>query len=100
MATRVIPMKSCWSRLPGDSGQVEEAIARDEEIAVVVARALAGARPFLRRFPIWSATCGARQRDLLDLVRSIATMALITRAEQRQPLGFGHAVAGAAAIGD
>src|SRR6516165_4673711 len=41
------------------------------------------------------------KRELLAQVRAIATMARITRAEQAEPLGLGHAVLQArAAVGD
>ena len=103
-ATRVIPKEILpVVDRPAIQVVVEEAIASGiEEIVVVVAPGRSLVLDHFAPVPDLERHLEERgKRDLLDLVRSIATMALITRAEQRQPLGLGHAVLQArAAIGD
>jgi NDP-sugar pyrophosphorylase family protein len=103
-ATRVIPKEILpVVDRPAIQVVVEEAIASGiEEIVVVVAPGRSLVLDHFAPVPDLERHLQERgKRDLLDLVRSIATMALITRAEQRQPLGLGHAVLQArAAIGD
>jgi UTP--glucose-1-phosphate uridylyltransferase len=99
-ATRVIPKEILpVVDRPAIQVVVEEAIASGiEEIVLVVAP---GRSLVLDHFAPVPDLEKRGKRDLLDLVRSVATMARITRAEQRQPLGLGHAVLQArAAIGD
>ena len=103
-ATRVIPKEILpVVDRPAIQVVVEEAIASGiEEIVVVVAPGRSLVLDHFAPAPHLERHLEERgKHDLLEMVRSIAAMATITRTEQEQPLGLGHAVLQAqAAIGD
>src|ERR1700746_2953952 len=90
-ATRVIPKEILpVVDRPAIQVVVEEAIASGiEEIVVVVAPGRSLGLDHFAPVPDLERHLAERGKgDLLDLVRSIATMAIITRAEQHLPLGL------------
>lgn len=103
-ATRVIPKEILpVVDRPAIQMVIEEAVASGiEETIIVVAP---GRSLVLEHFaPVADLERHLEERgkhDLLAVVRSVGTLARITRAHQHQPLGLGHAVLQArAAIGD
>ena len=104
-ATRVIPKEILpVVDRPAIQVVVEEAIASGIEEIVIVrgARALAGARPFRAGSRFGTPSQERGKHDLLDRGPfGQSAMTQITRADQHQPLGLGHAVLQAReAIGD
>lgn len=90
-ATRVIPKEILpVVDRPAIQVVVEEAIASGiEEIVVVVAPGRSLVLDHFAPVPDLERHLHERgKRDLLDLVRSIAAMTRITRADQKQPLGL------------
>src|SRR4029077_7154820 len=94
-ATRVIPKEILpVVDRPAIQIVVEEAIASGiEEVVIVVSPGRSLVLDHFAPVPHLERYLAERGKlDLLAEVRSIATMARITRADQSQPLGLGHAV--------
>jgi UTP--glucose-1-phosphate uridylyltransferase len=94
-ATRVIPKEILpVVDRPAIQVVVEEAVASGiEEIVIVVSPGRSIVLDHFAPVPDLERHLMARSKhELLDLVRSIAEIARITRAEQEEPLGLGHAV--------
>ena len=103
-ATRVIPKEILpVVDRPAIQVVVEEAVASGiEEIVIVVSPGRSIVLDHFAPVPDLERHLLARSKhELLEVVRSIGDIARITRAEQAEPLGLGHAVLQArAAIGD
>ncbi len=103
-ATRVIPKEILpVVDRPAIQVVVEEAVASGiEEIVIVVSPGRSIVLDHFAPVPDLERHLLARSKhELLEVVRSIAGIARITRAEQAEPLGLGHAVLQArAAVGD
>ena len=103
-ATRVIPKEILpVVDRPAIQVVVEEAVASGiEEIVIVVSPGRSIVLDHFAPVPDLERHLMARSKhELLEVVRSIGDIARITRAEQAEPLGLGHAVLQAhAAIGD
>ena len=94
-ATRVIPKEILpVVDRPAIQVVVEEAVASGiEEIVIVVSPGRSIVLDHFAPVPDLERHLMARSKhELLDVVRSIAEIARITRAEQEEPLGLGHAV--------
>ncbi len=103
-ATRVIPKEILpVVDRPAIQVVVEEAVASGiEEIVIVVSPGRSIVLDHFAPVPDLERHLVARSKhELLEVVRSISGIARITRAEQAEPLGLGHAVLQArAAVGD
>ncbi|HLK86671.1 MAG TPA: UTP--glucose-1-phosphate uridylyltransferase [Candidatus Binataceae bacterium] len=103
-ATRVIPKEILpVVDRPAIQVVVEEAVASGiEEIVIVVSPGRSIVLDHFAPVPDLERHLLARSKhELLEVVRSISGIARITRAEQAEPLGLGHAVLQArAAVGD